>query len=79
MLWGAYGANAVHMSVLQEYIAASLELEMGPYYQVSDSFHVYENNVWDKVKDIPIKLSEKFSDLAIRNKFIPITYLHFLK
>tara|TARA_B100000287_G_scaffold400010_1_gene418838 strand:- start:460 stop:939 length:480 start_codon:yes stop_codon:yes gene_type:complete len=27
------------------------------------------------LKDIPIKLSEKFSDLAIRNKFIPITYL----
>ena len=27
------------------------------------------------LRDIPIKLSEKFSDLAIRNKFIPITYL----
>ena len=27
------------------------------------------------LRDIPVKLSEKFSDLAIRNKFIPITYL----
>jgi len=27
------------------------------------------------LRDIPIYLSEKFSDLAIRNKFIPITYL----
>ena len=60
MLWGAYGANAVHMSVLQEYIAASLELEMGPYYQVSDSFHVYENNVWDKVKDLPVEGSSSW-------------------
>jgi hypothetical protein len=52
MIWGAYGANAVHMSVLQEYIAAALELEMGPYYQVSDSFHIYLNKEWDKVKHI---------------------------
>ena len=27
------------------------------------------------LRDIPLKLSEKFADLAIRNKFIPITYL----
>ena len=27
------------------------------------------------LRDIPIKLSEKFSDLAIRNKYLPITYL----
>ena len=52
MIWGAYGANAVHMSVLQEYVAASLSVEMGPYYQVSDSFHVYQNKEWDKVKHL---------------------------
>ena len=52
MIWGAYGANAVHMSVLQEYIAATLGLEMGPYYQISDSFHIYLNKEWDKVKNI---------------------------
>lgn len=27
------------------------------------------------LRDIPVKLSEKFSDLAIKNKFIPVTYL----
>lgn len=27
------------------------------------------------LRDVPIKLSEKFSDLAIKNKFIPVTYL----
>ena len=25
---------------------------MGPYYQVSDSFHVYQNKEWDKVKHL---------------------------
>ena len=54
MLWGAYGANVVHMSVLQEFIAHKLEIEVGVYRQVSDSFHVYLNNVWDKVKDLSI-------------------------
>jgi hypothetical protein len=54
MIWGAYGANAVHMSVLQEYIAAALGVYIGPYYQVSDSFHVYLNKEWDKVKDLSV-------------------------
>jgi thymidylate synthase len=43
IIWGAYGANAVHFSVLQEYIASSLGLSMGTYYHFSDSFHAYED------------------------------------
>ena len=54
MLWGAYGANVVHMSILQEYMASAIGAEIGVYRQVSDSFHVYLNDVWDKVKDIKI-------------------------
>jgi len=56
MLWGAYGANSVHMSVLQEYMASSLGVEMGVYRQVSDSFHIYLNPVWDKVKDMSLDI-----------------------
>ena len=41
IIWGAYGANAVHMSILQEYIAAMVGVPMGKYYQVSDNFHAY--------------------------------------
>ena len=41
MIWGAYGANAVHFSMLQEYMAARIGVEVGVYNQVSDSFHVY--------------------------------------
>ena len=50
MIWGAYGANAVHMSILQEYVAAAVGAEIGEYRQVSDSFHVYENELWNRVK-----------------------------
>nr|QIG67113.1 thymidylate synthase protein [Rhizobium phage RHph_TM26] len=41
MVWGAYGANAVHFSVLQEVIAAAVGVQVGFYYQVSNNFHGY--------------------------------------
>jgi thymidylate synthase len=41
---GAYGANAVHMSVLQEYIARNVNADVGTYYQVSGDFHAYEES-----------------------------------
>lgn len=54
LLWGAYGANAVHMSILQSYIAGKLGRRPGTYTQMSDSLHVYTGGeggkVWDRVK-----------------------------
>lgn len=41
MVWGAYGANAVHFSVLQEYLAAMIGVPVGFYWQVSNNFHAY--------------------------------------
>ena len=41
IIWGLYGANAVHMSVLMEYMAARLDLELGTMTTLSDSFHAY--------------------------------------
>lgn len=53
VLWGAYGANVVQFSMLQEYIASKLGVEVGQYRQVSDSFHVYpETDVWQRVNSI---------------------------
>lgn len=42
VIWGAYGANAVHFSVLQEYIACALGRDTGPMWQVSNNLHMYE-------------------------------------
>lgn len=39
---GAYGANAVHMSILLEYVAAMTGLEMGVYRQFANNFHAYQ-------------------------------------
>lgn len=41
ILWGCYGANAVHMSILQEYIALSIGCPVGWYCQVSNDLHLY--------------------------------------
>lgn len=50
-VWGCYGANAVQFSMLQMYMAARLGVGVGTYCQVSDSFHVYEDNpYWQRFK-----------------------------
>ena len=40
-VWGAYGANAVHMSMLLEVMAAMVGCEVGDYVQFSNNLHVY--------------------------------------
>ena len=44
MLWGAYGANAVHFSILQEVVAHGVGIPMGVYRQMSNNMHVYLDN-----------------------------------
>lgn len=43
-VWGAYGANAVQFSMLQEYIAIAVGVDVGKYTQQSNNFHVYVDN-----------------------------------
>ncbi len=47
MVWGAYGANAVQFSVLLEYLACRIGLQVGKYYQVSNNFHAYVETAGD--------------------------------
>lgn len=39
--YGAYGANAVHFSFMQEFVASSIEMKVGVYRQVSNNLHLY--------------------------------------
>lgn len=45
MIWGAYGANAVHMSVLQEYIAGYIGCGVGKYYTFTNNLHAYTDTL----------------------------------
>lgn len=44
MIWGAYGANAVHFSFLLEVMASFIDVPVGNYTQVSMNTHVYERH-----------------------------------
>lgn len=41
VVWGTYGANAVHFSILQEYVASMVGVGMGTYVQFSNNYHLY--------------------------------------
>lgn len=41
VIFGAYGANAVHFSVLMEYMAGRIGVELGTMYQISNNYHGY--------------------------------------
>jgi thymidylate synthase len=60
ILFGAYGANAVHMSVVQEYLASSIGVRQGRYYQNSFNWHAYRN-FWDVVMNERSALSQETS------------------
>lgn len=41
LIWGTCGANAVHMSILQEFVACSVGLPVGHYRQFANNLHLY--------------------------------------
>lgn len=53
IVWGAYGANAVHFSVLQEYVARHLERPVGTYTHVSVNWHTYLST-YGQISSIPM-------------------------
>ena len=55
LIWGAYGANAVHFSFLLEYMALSLGREVGVYYQTSFNTHYYTETHGTLVKQLALK------------------------
>lgn len=53
VIWGAYGANVVQFSVLQEWMAAAIGVDVGYYVQQSNNFHVYTDNpTWKKFLEL---------------------------
>lgn len=59
LIWGAYGANAVHFSVLQEVMAAWIGVPVGRYWQISTNHHGYLST-FDKHKEV-LNMSAGFS------------------
>jgi thymidylate synthase len=54
ILWGCYGANAVHFSYLHEYMSVLTGIPMGRYTQVSVNWHAYDNELLQRVSPIQL-------------------------
>lgn len=50
LIWGLLGANAVHLTVLHEYMGAMVGIPLGPWYHCSNNLHVYEKH-WHLLLD----------------------------
>lgn len=61
IIWGAYGANAVHFSFLLEYMSAMTDIPMGVYRQFSNNFHLYTNVVPEE-QIMPLSRDVEHSD-----------------
>ena len=66
-IWGSVsGANVVHFSFFQEYVAALLEWEMGVYYTYSKNTHVYTDGPqWQALRDVK-EIPYSYRDCGMR-------------
>lgn len=65
-IWGMTGANMPQFSVLQEYLAGMIGVDVGTYHQITDSAHVYvENPQWELLKDTPLFVFDPYSDTNV--------------
>lgn len=62
IIWGCYGANAVHFSFLQEYIARSIGVSVGTYTQISVNWHAYKDVL---VKTLAKKIKHELDYLNV--------------
>ena len=61
LIWGALGANVVHFSILQEYVAACIGVEVGVYNQISNNLHCYVDR-WEPEKWLADKTPVCYDD-----------------
>lgn len=69
MIWGMLGANVVHFSFLQEYMAACLGVEVGVYHQVTNNLHVYLNDKWKPEEWLA---NDTYRNVYPANNFVPL-------
>lgn len=68
IIMGAYGANAVHFSYLQEYVARCVGVPQGVYRQVSANFHAYVSDL-DKVESLRRQAADGLSGRQVADPY----------
>jgi thymidylate synthase len=72
LIYGAMGSNMFHFSLLLEYIAHLVNMEVGVYYQVSSNLHLYTDNptakrCYDQHTDLTADEVSSGKDLTLTN------------
>ena len=75
LIWGALGANYVHFSLLQEYLAGAIGVKVGVYNQVSNNLHVYTGSDRTKLSTLAQPFVSRYSSL----KLVPLLMENELK
>lgn len=70
IIWGAYGANAVHMSVMGEVLAGLAGMRLGMYYQVSNNWHAYVDP-FEKLHQGRLMLDDRYGDSVEATPILP--------
>lgn len=66
VIWGAYGANVVQFSILQEYIATLIGVHVGKYVQQSNNYHVYTDNpFWLQFKQGEYEHGDRYNPYSL--------------
>lgn len=66
IVWGCFGANAVHFSFLQEYVASAIERSVGYYWHLANNLHLYDFNR-DQVSTVISEVKEGLVPCAYAN------------
>lgn len=75
LLWGAYGANAVHMAFLQEYVADRVGVPVGAYRQFSNDLHLY-TRVLPQTEIMPLAIDAATHNAYATNPACVPTRMH---
>ncbi len=65
-VWGCWGANAVHMSMMAEVLAAMAGMRIGRYYQVSNNLHIYQEQ-YARMMPLRIDQTDPYSLGTVRS------------
>lgn len=71
MILGAMGANVVHFSILQEYLANELGVRAGRYWQISANMHAYRDTWEKKVGNLRLDHYDPYDDATA----VPYPYI----
>lgn len=77
VIWGMCGANAVHMTLLQELVARSCNIGVGCYRVISNNAHVYVDMKGQKAKELLKSNARVYREINIDQRGKEVPLLHF--